>query len=115
MRRIRCILLAVLVVSCGHGSRSAGPEEPPDPSALFDDPCCFVVFVAEDGGISVGGVHMTEEEMLGKAAERILEDPATRAILLVSSSQIQGIHLTARLADKGYKNVAVYYPTATQP
>ena len=113
------LVAAAVLPACGAGeSSTSAPSRTADAEPLpsiLDDPGYFVVFVDESGSLFLGDIPVQEEEMLSQARERLVQNPDVKALLFVRSSQIQGIHLTARLSEVGYKNVAVYYPTATPP
>ncbi len=98
----------------GKSSMGAGGGTTADPLELLAKDS-FVVEVTADGRIFLGEIEVTEDELRNEALIRLMEDTHIKAILLVGSSQIQGIHLTALLAEVGFSNVTVYYPTATVP
>jgi hypothetical protein len=108
---------SLLAAACGPAAKQAPPphEEGTIPGSVFEDPSYLVILVDAEGTIRVDDQVLLEEQMLDLARERLAGNPDVKAILLVGSSQIQGIHLTARLSEVGYRNVTVYYPTATPP
>ncbi len=102
--------------SCGPGKTPV--EHPtgeaiPQPRLMLDDPSYIVVFVNEEGSVFLDEEPVTEEQLVEEARSRLQENPDMKAVLYVSSSQIQGIHLTILFSEAGYRNVVVYYPTAT--
>jgi hypothetical protein len=113
------VILALLqLTSCGPRKPPVQPAELepiPQPQTLLADPSYIVVFVNEEGSLFVGEEAVTEEQLVEEARTRLLDNPDMKAVLYVSSSQIQGIHLTILFSEAGYKNVVVYYPTASPP
>ncbi|MFH1437164.1 MAG: hypothetical protein ABIJ56_15765 [Pseudomonadota bacterium] len=73
----------------------------------------FIVHVDKEGVIHLGDRAVTEPEFLKAAKQARQELPGVTAILFVDSGITQGIHLSAQLSDIGYKNVQIFYPTAT--
>ena len=110
------ILFVGLLAACGH---DRSPEHPvpedgiPQPRLMLDDPDYIVVFVNAEGSLFLDEEAVTEEQLIDEARGRLLENSNMKAVLYVSSSQIQGIHLTVLFSQAGYKNVVVYYPTAS--
>lgn len=88
---------------------------PPDFSSLqkTENKNFFVAFVDKKGQIHINDTVITEQEFLAAAKNALEAMPDVTAILLIESGFIQGIHLSAELSDIGYKNVQIYYPTAT--
>jgi len=109
------ILLAPLA-SCGPGKKPAplpAGKDIPQPRLMLDDPSYIVAFVNEEGSLFLDEEPVTEDQLIEEARSRLLENAGMKAVLYVSSSQIQGIHLTILFSEAGYRNVVVYYPTAT--
>jgi hypothetical protein len=112
------ILPLLTLTSCGPRKPPVQPSDNaaiPQPVTLLGDPDYIVVFVNEEGSLFLGEEAVTEEQLVEEARRRLLENPDIKAVLYVSSSQIQGIHLTILFSEAGYKNVVVYYPTASPP
>ena len=106
------------LTSCGQRKspvQSPAGGDVPQPRTMLDDPSCIVVFVNEEGSLFLDDEAVTEAQLIEEARERLLQNPDMKAALYVRSSQIQGIHLTALFSEAGYKNVVVYYPTASPP
>jgi biopolymer transport protein ExbD len=94
----------------------AGPrteEAPPSVSSASALEDVFVVEVSRDGRIFLAGGEVTRGQLEQEALSWVMDHSEPRAILFVSSSQMQGIQLTALLSEVGFSNVTVYYPTAT--
>jgi len=112
------ILAPSLLTSCGPKPPPVQPgelEAIPQPQTLLADPSYIVVFVNEEGSLFLDEEAVTEEQLVDEARSRLVDDPDMKAVLYVRSSQIQGIHLTILFSEVGYKNVVVYYPTASPP
>jgi hypothetical protein len=77
------------------------------------DRTVFIARVDKEGLIHLGGSIVTEEKYLEEAGKALHVVPGVTAVLLVESGITQGIHLSAELSGLGYKNVQIYYPTAT--
>ena len=73
----------------------------------------FIVHVDKDGVIHLGDRAVTEPEFITAAKKARQEFPGVTAILFVDSGITQGIHMSAQLSNIGYKNVQIFYPTAT--
>ena len=104
------------LTSCGHGKPPVQPPaggDVPQLTTMLDDPSSIVVFVNDEGSLFLDDEPVTEAQLVEEARDRLSQNSAMKAVLYVRSSQIQGIHLTALLAEAGYKNVVIYYPTAS--
>jgi hypothetical protein len=73
----------------------------------------FAARVDEEGLIHLGDSIVTEDQFLLAAKEALGESEDLVAVLFVESGIIQGIHLSAELSKLGYRNVQIFYPTAT--
>ncbi len=74
----------------------------------------FIAHVDKEGVIYLGDDRaVTEPEFISAAKKARQELPGVTAILFVDSGITQGIHLSAELSNIGYKNVQIFYPTAT--
>jgi hypothetical protein len=99
-------------------SDSAMPWVSTEPLPDFDasvngNRTVFLARVDKEGLIHLGGSIVTEEKYLEEAGKALDVVPGVTAVLLVESGITQGIHLSAQLSAVGYKNVQIYYPTAT--
>ena len=104
------------LTSCGPGKKPVqlpAGEGIPQPKLMLDDPSYIVVFVNDEGSLFLDEDAVTEDQLIEEARSRLLENSDMKAVLYVSSSQTQGIHLTILFSEAGYRNVVVYYPTAT--
>jgi hypothetical protein len=123
MKRAVAVLIALTLLSCGpHKSQtstapgiSGGAQFDPTVGNSFSEEGkdVFVIQVAADGKIYRNGIEVTEDELKQEALLWFMENAGVKALMFVRSSQIQGIHLTSILSEAGFKNVTVYYPTAT--
>ncbi len=100
------------------GGDAAMPWVSSEPLPDFDasgdgNKTVFIARVDKEGLIHLGGSIVTEEKYLEEARKALEVVPGVTAVLLVESGITQGIHLSAELSGVGYKNVQIYYPTAT--
>ena len=84
-----------------------------DSSGSGDSRTVYIARVDKEGLIHLAGSIFTEEKYLEEAGKALDVVPGVTAVLLVESGITQGIHLSAQLSGLGYKNVQIYYPTAT--
>lgn len=92
---------------------SSGPLPDFESSGADGNRTVFIAHVDKEGLIHLAGSIVTEEKYLEEARKALEVVPDVTAVLLVESGITQGIHLSAELSAAGYKNVQIYYPTAT--
>jgi len=90
-----------------------GADAPPAQAQAGQQKGFFVAHVDKEGIVRVKGTVVTEEQLAAEAEAFLDATKDAVAVLFVETGVMDGIRLSALLAGAGYKNVQVFYPTAT--